>query len=277
MRATWIQFTCWAFLLVLLVAGNVEAATVSETYQEVTASLTGPDGVVAEGTAFDITSLAERDSYGYFRWWLYEDTTWSYTSSHGVVRTGGTLIDSDWWVTRSFDEQTFTITKPAGTYTYTLIVSNSFAHSSRGVAVDYVVTVGAATQDVHVDIHPTSCPNPLNVKGSGKGVVPVAVLGTADFDVTDIDPTTIELEGVSPSRWAVEDVTTPVADGDACECTTEGADGYDDLTLKFDRQAIIQAVGNVEDGDEIVLTLTGALDDGTAIEGSDCMVVRAAK
>ncbi len=39
---------------------------------------------------------------------------------------------------------------------------------------------------VALDIHPTSCPNPLNPKS--RGLMPVAVLGTADFDVTLLDP-----------------------------------------------------------------------------------------
>ena len=58
-----------------------------------------------------------------------------------------------------------------------------------------------------IDIKPQSCPNPLNVKK--KGVLPVAILGTADFDVNEVDPATVELEGVAPLRWDWEDVATP--------------------------------------------------------------------
>jgi len=61
---------------------------------------------------------------------------------------------------------------------------------------------------VAVDIKPTSCRNPFNV--GKKGVMPVAILGTEDFDVTQIDPVTVMLAGVvSPLRWALEDVATP--------------------------------------------------------------------
>ncbi|MQY56694.1 hypothetical protein GH140_00640, partial [bacterium] len=63
---------------------------------------------------------------------------------------------------------------------------------------------------VFVDIKPGSCPNPLNLKS--KGVLPIAILGTEDFDVTKIDPATLilvregyEEPGVSPLRWAYED------------------------------------------------------------------------
>ncbi|MCH8293437.1 hypothetical protein IH992_20340 [Candidatus Poribacteria bacterium] len=130
----------------------------------------------------------------------------------------------------------------------------------------------ACVIEVSLDIKPQSCPNPLNVKSNG--VLPVAILGTANFDVNDIDVSTIELSGVSPIRSDIEDVSTPVVNPqDECECTTDGDDGVDDLTLKFDRQEIVAALGAVNDGDEVVLTLTGELSDGTRIEGKDCIVI----
>ena len=122
---------------------------------------------------------------------------------------------------------------------------------------------------VSVDIKPRSWPNPLNV--NKKGVLPVAILGTEDFDVTQIDPATVRLEGVAPLRWALEDVGTP---GDPLD----GPDGFTDLTLKFAAQAIVAVLGPVNDGDVVVLHLTGNLKeefDGTPIEGED--VVRIIK
>jgi len=73
---------------------------------------------------------------------------------------------------------------------------------------------------VAVDIKPGSCPNPLNPKSGG--VLPVAVLGSEDFDVTTIDPCTIALNyegksGPAPIRSAYEDVATPF-EGDLCDC-----------------------------------------------------------
>jgi len=47
---------------------------------------------------------------------------------------------------------------------------------------------------VALDIKPTSCPNPLNTKSNG--VLPVAILGTEDFDVYDVDPVTVTLAGM---------------------------------------------------------------------------------
>jgi len=123
---------------------------------------------------------------------------------------------------------------------------------------------------VELDIKPRSCPNPLNTKS--KGVLPAAILGTEDFDVSTVDPATVLLEGVAALRWNFEDVSTPVEPGDdPCECTTDGADGYMDMTLKFDRQEILAALGPVSDRDTVVLTLTGMTYDSTEIEGQDCV------
>jgi len=124
--------------------------------------------------------------------------------------------------------------------------------------------------DVAIDINPGSCPNPLNVKS--KGVLAVAVLGTEDFDVTTIDLASVRLAGVAPIRSSFEDVATP-ADGGECGCTTAGPDGYTDLSLKFNTEDIVNAIGEVADGELLELSLTGELLDGTAIEGSDCIVI----
>ena len=130
---------------------------------------------------------------------------------------------------------------------------------------------------VPLDIKPTSCPNPLNV--TAKGVLPVAILGTDEIDVSMIDPATVMLEGVAPLRWAWEDVATPFAGWDEeksdcwMDCTEDGPDGYMDLTLKFNTQEVIAALGDVNDGDCMVLTLTGNYMDGRAIAGDDVVLI----
>ncbi|MHC4336466.1 MAG: hypothetical protein ACYSTG_00750, partial [Planctomycetota bacterium] len=100
---------------------------------------------------------------------------------------------------------------------------------------------------VVVDIKPGSCPNPLNVKS--KGVLPVAILGSEDFDVNAVDVASIRLAGVAPIRGSYEDVGAPVIDANDCNCTEDGPDGYLDLTLKFKTQEIVEPIGEVNDGD----------------------------
>lgn len=49
---------------------------------------------------------------------------------------------------------------------------------------------------VEIDIKPGSDSNPINLKS--KGVIPVAILTTDDFDATTVDGSTIEFAGASP-------------------------------------------------------------------------------
>ena len=131
---------------------------------------------------------------------------------------------------------------------------------------------------VPVDIKPTSCPNPLNV--GSNGVLPVAIVGTEDFDVMKVDPGTIKLIGVDPLQCSYEDVCTPYIQYLGKEtqfyCTDEGPDGFLDLTLKFDMQQVVEALGTVADQDVLVLTLEGKLFDeygGVPIVGEDVVII----
>ncbi|MCK4626413.1 MAG: FG-GAP repeat protein [Phycisphaerae bacterium] len=172
-----------------------------------------------------------------------------------------------------------------------------------GTGKAYVYSFAPFAIPVHLDIKPGSCPNPLNVKAHGremytedkddqnlmaakenprrydrqegpKPVLPVAIVGTEELDVADIDPTSLMLEGVPALRWGFEDVATPLHEqAEECECNDLGPDGIGDLTLKFNRAAIIAALGEVHDRDVIPLTITGELYDGTSLEGTDCVVI----
>lgn len=131
---------------------------------------------------------------------------------------------------------------------------------------------------VHVDIKPGSCPNPFNLTGNleaGQSVLPVAILGTDDFDVRDIDPATIMLAGAYAVRWSYEDVSRPKENpDDTCSCHDLRADGYVDLTLKFLREDIAPALRNAYDREYLPLVLTGRLNDGAWISGADCIRVQ---
>ena len=128
---------------------------------------------------------------------------------------------------------------------------------------------------VPVDVKPTSCRNPFNF--GQKGVTPVAILGTSDFDVQMVYPATVTLEGVTPLRWSEKDVATPyvpyLGKTDAFDCTDEGPDGYLDLTFKFDSRGLAAALGPVADGDVVLLHLEGELFDGTKIVGEDVIAI----
>lgn len=130
-------------------------------------------------------------------------------------------------------------------------------------------------QHVSVDVRPQSCPNPINT--NSKGLIPVAILGTVDLDVTQIDLSSLTINGVSPAKTSFEDVATPhtpdTAELDANDCTEEGADGILDLALKFDIQEILEDV-DAPDGDVQTLVVEGQLLDGTPIAGYDVVIFR---
>jgi hypothetical protein len=121
--------------------------------------------------------------------------------------------------------------------------------------------------EVDIDIKPGSDPNCFNI--NGHGVIPVAILGSADFDVSQIDPSTlmfggleVRVKGKGTPQCSVEDVS-----GDFTY--PEGApDGEPDLVCQF--------VDNSElwVPDNSTATLTGELLDGTPFEGGDeiCIV-----
>jgi len=87
-----------------------------------------------------------------------------------------------------------------------------------------------------------------------------------------------EGEGVAPFRWRLRDVATPykpfIGKEEANDCTKGRRDGYSDLNLRFNRRAIVEALGEVENGEVRVLTVYGELFDGTPIVGEDVVVIR---
>lgn len=120
------------------------------------------------------------------------------------------------------------------------------------------------TIEVGIDIKPGSFPNSINL--SSGGATPVAILGSTDLDVNEINVTTLSL-GTAGIKTvgkldkylcSVEDVSGDFSFG------PEGAsDGFDDLVCHFVTIMIVP-----EEGDTVA-TLSGELLDGTPIEGSD--------
>jgi len=153
------------------------------------------------------------------------------------------------------------------------------------------VSVTLLVIPVVVDIKPGSCPNPFNHKS--KGVVPVAVVGTPDFDpTTEVVPESVTLEGVPVLKWEILDSTQPgdydPADCYDCfnaedylNCDLDGdgfndaycGDGIPDLVLYFDTQELAAAIGEAAKGECLELSLSGILGDGATIAGSDSIVI----
>jgi hypothetical protein len=106
---------------------------------------------------------------------------------------------------------------------------------------------------VQIDIKPGSDTNPINPKS--RGVIPVAILGSAIFDVTTIDETTLAF---GPDGAAI--------DHNHAHLENVNGDDYMDLVAHFRTQEAGIAFGDTE------ACLTGETLTGDAFEGCDDIV-----
>ncbi len=98
-----------------------------------------------------------------------------------------------------------------------------------------------------IDIKPGTEVNSINLKS--KGVVPVAILTTEDFDALDVDPASVIFAGAAPVRWHIEDV-----DGD----------GDNDILFQFKTEDLSDLTASSTDA-----VLTGSTLDGIDFSGAD--------
>ena len=132
-----------------------------------------------------------------------------------------------------------------------------------------VTRVAAPPASASLDIKPGSCPNMVNI--NSKGVTPVALMVPDEWVETEIGPEHVLLEGVAATKASWEDVSEPVED--ACACEERDADGVKDLVLKFSTEELAEALGEVGDGEEVMLSLEATLPDGTVLTATDCIRV----
>jgi hypothetical protein len=118
---------------------------------------------------------------------------------------------------------------------------------------------GGGPVTVDVDVKPGSCTNGLNV--DSRGVLPVAIVGNDQFDVTQIDPASVTLATLPALRWSHTDVATP---GD---CAASSADGYTDLLLMFDSRVLGDLADGLPDGVIVSAPFSGSLLDGRTFSG----------
>jgi sugar lactone lactonase YvrE len=125
----------------------------------------------------------------------------------------------------------------------------------------------SANIEVIIDIKPGSDTNCLNI--NGHGVIPVAILGSADFDVTNINIDTLLFNGSEVQiRGKKEKTMCHYEDMSGDFTYSEGApDGHLDLVCQFEDDPSQWVPGQAE------ATLTGELIDGTSIEGTDTICI----
>lgn len=162
-------------------------------------------------------------------------------------------------------------TPPSGEFfgcgsTTVTCTATDFSNNSTTCSFEVIVATPVA-----VDVKPRSCPNAFKITEQGQ--IPVAVVGTEDFDVTQLDPASIRLEGVPAMRWSLADVTGPytplLGKTDCLDCNSVNKDKIQDLTLKFSAAAVMAALGPVEVGECRVVHLSGSTTSGCPVAGED--------
>jgi hypothetical protein len=196
-----------------------------------------------------------------------------------------------------------------------LITIDTDSASGRPIGPIGFQSVSGLAWSVHdtietvLDIRPGKCPNTLDLRcidANQHEKLPVAVVGTKDFDPRRIDVTSVRLEGVAPVRSKVVDVTSPPGsrgeddddddgsddrrggddddddrdhdrdddDGDGdrgCPCTEKRKDGRKDVLFYFRSAEVAAALQPAVAGDQRTLTLVGYLEDGRPFRASDCL------
>lgn len=111
---------------------------------------------------------------------------------------------------------------------------------------------------VDIDIKPGGDANCLNT--DGHGVIPVAVLGDAHFDVLEVEPTSLRFAGL--------EIRIRGNQGPMCSVDYINDDGYPDLLCQFEDDASNWNLG------EGIAELSGALPDGRRFAGETNICVQ---
>lgn len=151
------------------------------------------------------------------------------------------------------NNSSFTVSA-GGIVKFAIFDCNACLGDNRGGISLVVTPVVVGPDRVDIDIKPGSDPNSINLVSSG--VVPVAILGSEDFDATTVDPETVRLADAEVKM---------VGRASKLLCSIEDVDldGFDDMVCQVVTIDLDLAGGDIE------AILRATTFDGTEIEGSD--------
>ncbi len=187
-------------------------------------------------------------------------------SNHGFATTGTLPAGSTAILSNSVATQAVTFSYPqgSGAVVYSSVPldfflrrlgpnppSNNFRNIYAPNMVEYCASLAVRKVEIDIDIKPGINPNGVNPRS--KGVIPVAVLGSADFDAGQADPASVAFgpNGASVAHNGhVEDVNN---------------DDFPDMTFHFRSRDTGIACGDTD------ATLTGAIFAGARFTGTDAV------
>ncbi len=216
---------------------------------EISMSLESPAGTVVN-LVFDSSTVATyvgSQSVGQVVVTFDDSATDLVGTTNGGIVTAGTFQPEE--PLSAFNDES-----PQGLWTFTY-GDNGFGDHLCFNQFDLTIEAVDTTIEVDIDIKPGSDPNSINIRSMG--LVPVAILGSDTFDVTNVDVTTLMFGTASPAHDLTDSDTYDEHIQDVND------DGFDDLVSHYKQKEIGIACGDTE------ATLTADLLDGTTIEGTD--------
>ena len=286
----WKVFSATVTLFLALYCTGSMAATFTSCYEHTCAIITVPEHV-APGEEFEIQVegyVENATSWDTSAYMLLENASWHYDSSHMISFTGETIDSKGFhWGGDLVKKYKFKNLKERKVLTF-VFGSRSWGHGYYDVAVDATIEATLPAIQVAFDIKPQSCPNPIHAKQ--KGLLSAAIVGSPEFDVTQVAPDSIQLAGVRPIHISYGDVTAPfdpfTTKVTATDCTDAGPDSYLDLTMKFRTQDVYRALQNGQGaplgkGETLTVNITGFLSEAAGqnarrpISGEDVVRINA--
>ncbi|MHC4442609.1 MAG: HYR domain-containing protein [Planctomycetota bacterium] len=157
---------------------------------------------------------------------------------------------------------------PLGDTIVTLTASDDAGNKNT-----FPITITVAVP-LDLDIKPGGCPNSLNTNMDNKARLPMAILGTESFDVSEIIVGSIYIaDTVLPVKMPrIDDVGTPLIDHEMCERRRDKrSDGYQDLVIHFSKREVILALGldTMEVKTIVPITVKGSLTSGVEFMATD--------
>lgn len=142
--------------------------------------------------------------------------------------------------------------------TTTLRFSNDQDENQYFAFIDNVSVEGngPCTRNVEIDIHPNSYPNSINL--CSNGTVPIAILGSATFDVHAVDIATLRFAEAAVKIVGKKDPQQ------LCSYEDVNGDFVDDLVCHY----VTADIAGI-DGESSSADVVGELLDGTAFRGAD--------
>ncbi|UCB42133.1 MAG: hypothetical protein JSV77_06590 [Dehalococcoidales bacterium] len=151
------------------------------------------------------------------------------------------------------------VTVPDGATRLFFGLQDGYEWNNNLGSVDVEVTM-ICPIEVEIDIKPSSDPNSINMHSHG--VLPIAILGAADFDVYTINPETANIDGIGvTTRGSAKSPKLAISYEDV------NGDGLLDLIMFFNVQELVENDVLTEETTELMLQ--AETNDGVPIWGID--------